>query len=449
MMSDTSPAATSAERGAATPARLWNRNYTLLWSGQLVSGLGNHVFDVALALWVVQLTNSATLMGLVLAVSSIPQLILTPIGGVLADRYSRKKILVVSDFIGGALVLSLGLLALLLPQQIWLSIGWVFMVSVGLSVISAFFGPAAQATIPDLVPPSRLSGALSLGQLSGQIGLFVGAGLGGMAFRLLGAPLLFLVNALTFFVASAGSSFISIPEVSRPKAADASWRARLGEFGADLREGMQFVWRERGLRALVIITAVGNFFSTPFLSLLQFYLRDHLRVTNYEDWVGYLGAAVSVGALIGFVVVGVTGLQGRARSRAILSVMLLDGLLYTLLIFVPGPAFALVLIAISGALSAFLTVSITTLVQMITPKEMRGRVFGLLGTIAGSITPIAFGLSGIITDLTGKNIALIYGVCGAILLGLSIVVNLNREIRTFLAYQPEPAGESADQQPQA
>lgn len=436
MISKTTSAARSTEDDTPRPTRLWNRNYTLLWSGQFISGLGNHVFDVALALWVVQLTNSATLMGLVLAISSIPQLLLTPIGGVLADRYSRKKILVISDFVGGVLVVALGLLALFLPQQIWLSVGFIFVVSVGLSVVSAFFGPAAQAMIPDLVPSSRLSGALSLGQLSAQIGLFVGAGLGGMAFRLLGAPVLFLVNAITFFVASANSALIKAPQVERPKAETTNWRARMGAFGADLRQGLKFVWRERGLRTLVLITAIGNFFSTPFLSLLQFYLRDHLRVANYEDWVGYLGAAVSVGALLGFVIVGVAGFQGRRRANAILTMMLLDGLLYCLLIFVPSPAVALVLIALSGTFGAFLTVSITTVVQLITPKEMRGRVFGLLGTISGSITPIAFGLSGIITDLTGKNIALIYGVCGAILLGLSIVVNLNRDIRGFLAYQP-------------
>lgn len=434
------PALHASDGGRPQPTRLWNRNYALLWSGQFVSGLGNHVFDVALALWVVQVTNSASLMGILLAVTSIPQLLLTPIGGVLADRYSRKKIIVWSDTIGGLLVLSMAAVLVLFPNQILLWLAWVFVVSVGLSVISAFFGPAAQATIPDLVPATRLPAALSMGQLSGQIGLFVGAGLGGLAFRLLGAPLLFFANALSFFVAAFNTSLIRVPPVERQRAASADWRATLAAFRDDLREGLQFVWRERGLRALVIITAVGNFFSTPFFSLLQFYLRDYLRVPRYEDWVGYIGAAVSVGALLGFAAVGLLGLHGRRRANAILGVMLVDGLLNTLLIVAPGPAVALALVGVSGALGAFLTVNITTVVQLITPKEMRGRVFGLLGTIAGSITPISYGLAGIVTDLTGKNVVLIYGFCSVVLLGLALVVNLNRDIRGFLAFEPaEPA----------
>jgi MFS transporter, DHA3 family, macrolide efflux protein len=445
----TTPAATTPEGDAAPaapaeggerrePARLWNRNYSLLWSGQFVSGLGNHLFDVALALWIVQLTNSASLMGLLLAVSSIPQLIMAPIGGVLADRYSRKKILVLSDLISGLLVLSLAAVAFLLPGQLWLSLGWLFCVSVGLSVIGAFFAPAAQATVPDLVPRARIASAMSLGQLSGQIGLLVGAGIGGTAFRLLGAPLLFFVNAISFFVAAGNSALIAVPARPRP-ATSGGWRAQMGAFRADLREGLQFVWRSEGLRTLVLITAVGNFFSTPFISLLQFYLRDYLQVPRFEDWVGYLGAAVSVGSLLGFAAVGLLRVQGRQRAIAILAVMILDGLLYTLLVVAPGPIAALALVGLSGATGAFLIVSITTLVQLITPQAMRGRVFGLLGTISGSIVPIAYGVSGIVADATGKNIGLIYTVCGAVLLGLSFLIALSPSVRGFLAYEPPEA----------
>lgn len=422
---------------AAQPTRLWNKNYILLWQGQFVSGLGNSVFDVALALWIVQATNSASLMGLLLALSSIPQIVLAPFGGVLADRVSRKRIIVTCDLLAGVLVLSLALLVLFFPQMLVVAVTWLFMVSVGLSVVGAFFGPAAQAMVPDLVPSSRISGALSLSQLSGRIALFIGAGLSGLLFRLLGAPVLFLVNGLSFFYASASESLITEPRPVRPPAESQGWRARAAEVRRDLLEGLRFVWKSTGLRTLVLVSALGNFFSAPFLSLLQFYLRDYLHVPRYEDWVGYLGAALSVGSLIGLLIVGLARLQGRRRAIAIQAIMLLDASLYSAFVFVPGPLGALVLVALSGLTGAFLIVNISTVVQLSTPRELRGRVFGLLGTISGSITPIAIGFFGVVTDLTGKNIGLIYMVCSAVLLLLALFILFSSNIRGFLAYEPD------------
>jgi len=89
-----------------------------------------------------------------------------------------------------------------------------------------------------------------------------------------------------------------------------------------------------------------------------------------------------------------------------------------------------------GMIGGFVTVNITTLVQLTTPGLIRGRVFGLLGTISGSVMPIAAGLSGVVADLTGRNIPLIYLACSAGLMLLSVAVVLNRNVREFLAYEP-------------
>lgn len=417
------------------PTRLWNKNYLLLWQGQFVSRLGNQAFDLAMALWIVQLTGSAAIMGLLVAVSNIPTLLLSPVGGVLADRHSRKRIIVLSDLLSGLAVLALAAGAYLAADMIEIQLALVFAVSIVLSVIGSFFGPAISAAIPDLVPKDRLAGANSMGQLSMQLSLFIGSALSGTAFRLLGAPLLFLINGLTFLFSAASESLITIPQ--RLNAQHSRWQDRFAAFKRDLAAGFRYVWSNSGLRAMVLISAVGNFFSAPFIILMQFYVKDYLGVAI--DWVGFLASAFGVGAMIGFVVVGMLPLTGRARARMLLGVMFADSITYGLLVFAPGPFAAMGLVVLAGATSAIITVNITTLVQMSTPQEMRGRVFGLLSTIAGSITPVAYGLSGIVADLLDRNIPLIYLVCAGIMFFLAIVIAFNRNIRTFLAYEPPSA----------
>jgi MFS family permease len=119
--------------------------------------------------------------------------------------------------------------------------------------------------------------------------------------------------------------------------------------------------------------------------------------------------------------------------------LFLDAIGYGLFVLTQSPYLALVLALMIGMIGGFVTVNITTLVQLTTPGLIRGRVFGLLGTISGSIMPIAAGLSGVVADLTGRNIPLIYLTCSAGLMLLAVMVTFNREVRGFLAYEPKAA----------
>lgn len=433
------PAVSVPEQTTAQPRRLWNKDFLLLWQGQFVSRLGNQAFNIALVLWIVQNTGSATLMGLLLMVSSIPALILAPIGGAFADRYPRKKIIIACDLISGIVVLALTALLFLRPDATEVILVGIFITAICLAVSGSFFGPAIGASVPDLVPKERIAVANSLGQFSIQLSLFIGQGFGATLFRILGAPLMFLFNGLSFLFSAFSELFIRIPQ-SIPERSS-RWQDRFGEFRRDLAEGLRYVWGTTGLKGLVLISAVGNFFTAPILLLLPFYVTEYLGVR--EDWYGFLLAAFGVGALLGFLVIGLMPPSGRVRLRAMLLVMFVDASTYGLLVLAPGPWPALALAVLSGATGGFLTVNITTLVQLTTPSEIRGRIFGLLATISGSITPIAMGLSGVVADLTGRNVPLIYLTCSAILLLLAVIITGHRDIRTFLAYDPPRAAKDS------
>jgi MFS family permease len=415
------------------PTKLLNRNYFLLWLGQFVSSLGSQMIVVAMVFWIKRTTGSATLLGLMQMMSSLPAVILGPVGGTFADRYSRRRIIVLSDLLRGAALFSLAALMFLLPNATDLILVWLLVVAVFSSVVASFFGPAISASIPDLVPKDKVVSANSLGQLSLQLSLFFGQGLGGTLFRLLGAPVLILINSLTFWFAAASDSFVAIPQSISPRSLN--WREQFLGFKEETGDGLRYVWHKAGLRELVFISAFLVFFTTPIIILLPFYVEDVLRVG--ADWYGYILAISGVGSLAGYLLAGLLKLRGRLRASWMVTFIIVESVGYGLLGLVGNPFIALIMAFLGGVTGGFVTVNITTILQLTTPNEVRGRVFGLLSTISGSLAPIAMGLAGVVADLVNQNVTLIYLACGAAMTGLSVAVLLNREVRSFLAYESE------------
>jgi len=416
------------------PTKLFNRNYFLLFQGQLVSRLGSQVYAIAMVLWIKDATGSATLMGLLMMVSAIPGVLLSPMGGAIADRFSRRMILVISDLTRGLAMLVVAALIYTMADSVNLLLGTLFVVAILTGTVTAFFRPAIAAAIPDLVPKDRVVTANSLGQLSLQLSVFFGQGLGGTLFRLLGAPFLFLINGISFLYASFSESLIKMPEVA-PKeelSVNEHWQA----FVVDLKEGFRYAWNRPGLRELVFISAVINFFTIPAIVLLPFFVEDTLGVR--VDWYGFILVSFGLGGLLGYLFAGIVRLPGRSRMYLMLTFMIGQSVLYGVLGFMPRPIFVVILAIVAGFMGGYITVNITTVLQLSTPSEIRGRVFGLLGMVAGGLTPIAMGLSGIIADALDQNIPLIYAVSGGIMVLLSILVALLPQTRDLLAFEVKP-----------
>ncbi|MCU0490106.1 MAG: MFS transporter [Chloroflexaceae bacterium] len=432
MVTNTAQPTVATEAGPPRPTKLLNRNYLTLWQGQAISRMGDQVFLVALAFWVKDATGSATLMGLLVALSALPSLLLQPVGGAVADRYPRRGIIVWSDMLSGLLVLSLATLIWFAPTSQF-TIVWLFVVALLLAAINAFFIPAIAASVPELVPQARLAGANSMGQLSMQMALLLGQGLGGLLYRLLGAPLLFFVNGLSFIYAATSSSFVKIPQRKAEKAPN--WRALFVAFRDDIVAGFRYVWRAPGLREFLLISTAINFFNTPILILLPFFVEDRLGLTS--DWYGYIVAASAIGALLGYLLMLVLPLRGRGRGLGMLACFIIGPIGTIVMSQLLNPWLVLLLALCNGFTTGFVMVNVTTILQLTTPTEMRGRVFGLLGTLGGAVAPLAAGLSGVVADALNQNIPLIYGGCGAIMLTIALLGLLVKQYRQFVSYEPE------------
>lgn len=412
------------------PARLLNRNFLLLWQGQAVSQLGNQAFAIAMVFWAKEATGSASLMGLLLAAGALPAFLLSPLGGAVADRRPRLAIAFGCDLAGAVVLLALAAwfhrgapISLLIPA---LLAGAVLLGS-----LVAFLTPALSAAIPDLVPKSSLPAANAMNQLAIQAAIFAGQGLGGVAFTWLGAPLLFLIDGLSFLLAAGSTALAKAPPP--PPGAALPWRESFRKLGGDLAAGFTYARQTPGLLGFVLAAAAFNFVSMPLLVLLPFFVESTLG--RGAEWYGFLMAAISLGAVGGYIVAGALPFRGRARSRFLVLLMLVAPLGLALLgvVHTPGPALAAAcgLGLVTGAIGVYVMSSL----QATTPPELRGRMMGLFAALTGGAGPLGMALGGIAGDLSGKNIPLVAFSCAA-LAALAAVAAVSRpSTRAFLAYE--------------
>lgn len=417
-------------------SRLWNRDFLLLWQGQTVSQLGNQAFHIAMMSWLLKATGSASLMGLLMFTALLPGVVLGPVGGTFADRHSRIRIALVCDLVSSAAVLSLAFAMFdprverLEPAAVRFVIGQMFAVSALLGILRAFFTPAFSAAIPDLVPREKIPAANSLNQISVQSSALVGQAIGGVLFQALGAAFLYLIDGLSFLFAALCAFLIRLP--SRAAAPRPATAHPFRQFLRETAEGFRFLWKQTGLRDFTVIASVVNFLGMPILVLFPFFVELYLE--KDARWYGFLLAAIGAGSVAGFVLAGARPQVGDARRSWIAAAMVLAPLFFGILGFVTNAWAALAVAFLGGAALGVINVYLMSMIQVATPGEVRGRVLSVSMTLTGSLMPIGMVLGGIVGDLTGKNVPLVYGVCGGLALLVACGVFVRRDLREFLAH---------------
>lgn len=411
------------------PVRLLNRNFLLLLQGVFVSQLGSQSFFIVLLLWFQEKTGSASLVALSAVAATAPRIVLGPLGGTLADRYSRRNILVLSELVGGLAILAFGILLFFDPLATAPTAVGLIAVTALLGSTAAVFSPAMAAAIPDLVPTPRVSGANSLIQSAVQVTGLVAQGLGGVLFRVVGVPLFAVLNGVGHLLSATSHAFIRLPPSAstlriRPEQDTAGWAAQTAE-------GFHYVRRRPGLRALFLTVGFLSLFTSPVPVLLPFYVERQLGTG--AEWFGFLLAAFSSGALVGYAFAGATASPGRNGTNRMLGILIALSLLLGALGMVSSPWGALAVFGLSGALDGFLYVEILTLVQTASGPDIRGRVLALLRTVLEGVAPLAMGLAGVAADLLDHNVTAIFLACGVGLASLSIVMAVRGDLGERLA----------------
>jgi len=401
--------------------KLWNFNFSLLWQSELVSLIGDTVYAIALGFWILQKTGSTALMGTLMAVTTLPRIIISPFAGVLVDRSDRKKVLVLVDGIRGIFVVLVGLAAYTGVLQVWM----VFATGIIIGSGGAFFFPAIGSALPDIVPTDKLIKANSAYAMIGTGSGIVGNAAGGMLFVFLGAPLMFLANGISYIYAAVSKFFVKIPKVKHEHESF--------HFFIDLKSGLQFVWQYRGIRFLILVAAVLNFFAVMgiMLFLPLFNQTPHLGPTLY----GITMAGFTGGMFIGFLLMSIIHVKYSKRFLVFLLcgvISMAASALFPVWLYFPI-MFALGMI--TGILNSVLNSFIGATLQVAVPGNMRGKVFSLVGTVAGGLTPIAMALGGVLAEFI--PIRILISAAFTLTLLSFLLTALSKPIKNLINFNPE------------
>ena len=399
---------------------IWNLNFFLLWQGQLASAVGDVVYAIALGFWILAKTGSTALMGTLMAVSTLPRILAAPFAGVLVDRSDRKWLLVAMDSIRGVFVVLIGVGAYAGFIQIWM----VFAAGIIIGLCGAFFTPAVSSSLPDIVPPDKIVQANSAYNLIYTGSGILGNSAGGFLFQILGAPLMFLFNGLSYLFSSLTLFFVRIPRIVHRRGPQ--------HFFADLKDGLALSWKMRGLRFLLLVVAVLNFFSVMgiFLILPLFQKTPALGPGRY----GIAIACFAIGNLVGYLTSASVKFVPSCRFGIFMACFAIMGV--SMIIFALIRIFPLMLgfAGIGGVVNAILNSFISATVQMVVPQDMRGKVFAFLGAISLGLTPIAMALGGLLAGLF--PLRPLMAVCFLIVLTFSVPLFFNIPFRRFINFDP-------------
>jgi predicted MFS family arabinose efflux permease len=362
-----------------------NRDYRLLWFGQVVSQLGDWFNSVAVYALLLELTGSATSVALMIIVQFLPMALVGPVAGVVVDRLNRRMLMVAADLVRGVLVL--GLLFVDGPGQVWL----VYVLMGATVAATSFFEPARTASIPSVTGRDQLLTANALSSATWSTMLAVGAGVGGLVTAAFGRNAAFAINALSFF---ASAIFISRTRFAATPPAAPRAAGLVAMTGVpDLIEGAKYVRSDRRVAALMFVKAAWGLAGGVLLLMTIFGERVFPVGGRAAAGIGLLYAARGVGAGLGPILARAwLGQRAGQMRRAIAPSFLLVSGFYLLLGWAPGLTWACLAVAGSHAAGSVLWVFSTVLLQMSVPDRFRGRVFAVelaLGMVVSAASTYA------------------------------------------------------------
>jgi MFS family permease len=345
-----------------------NRSFRQLWLGQVVSQLGDWFDTIAVYTLVLKLTGSGRAVGLVLVARFLPSVVTGPLSGVVADRFSRRTIMIVSDFVRALVVL--GFLFVRRPDQVWL----IYVLTVLQLTFSTFFEPAKTATIPSIVEPRELVAANAISSVTWSAMLTLGAAAGGAVTDWFGTDAAFVIDSLTFLASAALIASVRFPKRAARAKTKFTISKALGI--TDTLEGMRYVrQRPRVLAFLLVKPAWG--LGGGILTLLAVFGEKIFPVgRTIAGGVGVLYAARGIGTAVGPVFARrLAGESQRRMQAAIGFAFLLSGVFYVAFGVAHNFALALLMLFIAHMGGSIIWVFSTVLLQSSVEDNFRGRVF--------------------------------------------------------------------------
>ena len=398
------------------------RNYRLFFIGQTISLCGTWMQSIAQALLVLKLTGSGTALGLVIGLQCVPVLLLASYGGVLADRFSKRRLLVVTQTTAGVLALSLGVLVATGSVRLWM----VYVLAFGLGIVNAVDNPVRQTFVHEMVGRSQLGNAITLNSLIVNLSRVVGPAIAGVIVAQFGLGPCFIINGLSFGAVLFCLYLMDGSKLLKSKPVKAAKR--------QLRAGFTYAWKTPEVRDVLLMMALVGTLSYEFSVSIP--LLAHVTFPGSEAavaaGVALLSAMMGVGAIFG-------GLFTAGRRSATLKALTVGafgfGMSMLLVSVSPSLFSAAAAMVIVGFFSVSFTALANTILQLASAARMRGRMMALWTMAFIGSTVIGGPIIGWLGQIVGPRWGLVVGAVAALVaggIGLKAMRNRSSEVAELL-----------------
>ena len=358
------------------------KKFLMIWSGELISSIGSGMTAFALSVYVYQTTGSATYVSLITLLAYLPTVLLSPLGGVLADRYDRRLLMIIGDLFSG-----LGLAYVLWNIQtgsdsmLPICIGVTFN-----AVFVALLEPSFRATITELLTEEEYARASGMVQIAGNAKFLISPALAGILLAVADIRLILLIDIGTFLITV---TTVAIVRKSVGKAV----KTERQSIGREMRLGFAEINKSKGIRILIILMSFVCF----FVGILQTLTSPMVLAVSNAETVGIVESLCAVGMLLGSVFIGILGIK-KNFSTVLCVAGILSGIFIALTgvnksIFVTGAGIFLFFLALP-----FMNTSADVLIRKNIPNELQGRVWGIISLLSQTGTVLAYALSGVLAD---------------------------------------------------
>jgi MFS family permease len=387
----------------ALPA-LQSREFRLFWFGQMVSLTGTWVQSVAQQWLVLKLTGSAFQLGLVTTIQFTPLLLLALVGGAIADRLPKRDLLLATQVVSALLAAGLGTLVVTGQVQYWQVLAF----AGALGTVNAFYVPARQAFVPEIVNEGALLNAVALNSAIFNGARVIGPAVGGILVATVGLSLNFYLNAASY-VAVIATLLLIHPARRIARSQENIW--------ANVKEGLTYIRETPVVYTILALVGTSSLFALNFTTILPLFARYVLH--SGSSGFGFLMAASGLGSLAGSIAIAFFNRRDQARVFIYVGAV---SLCVAEIVFALSRNYLLscALLVIVGISQTIFTTTANTRVLSLTPNHLQGRVMSVYSLMFLGMTPFGSFLSGVIAQRWGAPAPLIWGA--AITLAITVVI---------------------------
>jgi MFS family permease len=390
------------------------RDFRLMWIGACTSQVGTQIQTTAQSWTVLQLSHNSFYLGVDQFLGQIPVAVLALLAGVLADRRDRRRVLLGSQYMQLACAFIMAALAFTGVLKVW----HIWCLSFVVGTAQAFGSPSYSALIPTLVPREHLTNAIALNSIQFNLARVIGPTIAGIALTTLGAAWCFSLNGISFFGVIAILYIIQVsfvPQRSSERVLDS------------MKQGIRFIGSHEGMKGVIALAFLVTFLGFQTIAFLPVFASEvfHGKATTYAAMLSFSGAGAVIGALL------VAGLgKAKHQGRNALIALCVLGILTAAFALSPSVPFSCAMIFLAGIALLSVFAMISSLIQLMTPDEMRGRVMSIFNLALRGGGPVGAVIAGAL--IRKFHAPIVIASAGGLMLCLGLFfLTINRRVATL------------------